>query len=279
MSQSLPFGTVPTMRDSQPVPEQPSAREQGPGSPVLVATDIVVDFDEAKILKGASLTVEEGEIHVVIGPNGAGKTTLANVLTGHIRPTSGRVELRGEPLTGVAWRRARRGVGRKFQVPRVFTRLSARENLAVAAAGQRKGGETRLGDDIGVEDILDTRAELLSHGWRQRLEMKMVLEQGPAVAVLDEPTAGIPRSERAELARIIKQQRAQVTYLIVEHDMEFVEAVADRVSFMHDGRVVASGTFAEIRRHPTVREIYLGEAVTASPDREARDAAGSDGVD
>lgn len=239
--------------------ERQAPVDRGRG-PLLAVRDVCVDFNKAKILEGASLTVEEGEIHVLIGPNGAGKTTLANVLTGHVRPTSGHVELRGEPLTGVSWRRARRGIGRKFQVPRVFARLTAQQNLAIASGRERKGGDPSLGRDIGVEDILDTPAEVLSHGWRQRLEMKMVLDQGPVVGVLDEPTAGMPKSERVELARILKEHRGQMTYLIVEHDMDFVEAVADNVSFMHDGRVMASGTFAEIRTHPTVREIYLGEA-------------------
>ena len=266
------------MRESEPVAE---ARASGAdtGRPCLLrVTDIYVNFNEAKILKGASLTVEEGEVHVLIGPNGAGKTTLANVLTGHVRPISGRVELRGQPLTGVAWRRARRGVGRKFQVPRVFARLSAQENLDVASARRLEGAEKTLGDDIDIGEIRDTPAETLGHGWRQRLEMKMVLQHGPAVGVLDEPTAGMPKSERVELARIVKQHRGEMTYLIVEHDMDFVEAVADRVSFMHDGRVIASGSFDEIRAHPTVREIYLGEVVPDAAPHDDHDAGGSGAV-
>ncbi len=250
----------------------------GSAKPLLAACDVYVDFNESKILRGATLAVQEGEIHVLIGPNGAGKTTLANVLTGHVRPTAGHVELRGEPLTGAPWRRVRRGVGRKFQVPRVFPRLTAAENLAIAAPRRERTDEPSVGRDIGVEDIRDTQAELLSHGWRQRLEMRMVLDRRPVVAVLDEPTAGMPKPERVALARILREHRGHMTYLIVEHDMDFVEAVADKVSFMHEGQLLASGTFAEIREHPIVREIYLGETVAAPTGHARRDTEGSDVV-
>jgi urea transport system ATP-binding protein len=253
---------------------------QGDEDVVLSCRAVSVVLDGVEILHNVSLNLLRGEIHVLIGPNGAGKTTLANAITGHVPMAEGRILFNGRPLTGPSWRRARRGLGRKFQVPRIFTRLTAQENIAVADARQRKeegdGVVADLGQEIGVEEILDTPAEALSHGWRQRLEMRMVLGQRPVAGVLDEPTAGMPKSERAELARIIKEHRGQLTYLIVEHDMDFVEAVADRVSFMHEGRVTTTGTFEEIQIHPTVREIYLGETVSGSAAHQQSDAAESD---
>jgi ABC-type uncharacterized transport system ATPase subunit len=235
--------------------------------PLLRADSIEVVLGGTRILNGASIEVARGEIHVLIGPNGAGKTTLANVLTGHVKPVSGRVELAGERLTGFPWQRARRGVGRKFQVPRVFSRLTAEQNLMVAARRAGSGGPDI--DQMSTAAIASQYADELSHGWRQRLEMQMVLSQRPAIAVLDEPTAGMPKGERQEFAQLLIEQRGRTTFLIVEHDMDFVEAVADTVSFMHDGRVTASGSFAEISRNPTVREIYLGvrhrDAVPSEP--------------
>ena len=248
------------------------------GDAVLSCRAVSVKLDGVQILHNVSLDVLRGEVHVLIGPNGAGKTTLANAITGHVPISEGEVLLNGRPVTGPTWRRARRGLGRKFQVPRIFTRLTAGENLAVADARQRPDddGIGDLGQEIGVQEILDTPAEALSHGWRQRLEMRMVLDQRPVAGVLDEPTAGMAKSERGELARIIKEHRGHLTYLIVEHDMDFVEAVADRVSFMHEGRVSTSGTFEEIQAHPVVREIYLGEAVSPRPGHEQSQAPESD---
>ena len=229
----------------------------------LVASDIVVEIGEVRILNGASLTLWPGEVHVLIGPNGAGKSTLANVITGHIRPISGTLELRGQPLHGPTWLRARRGLSRKFQVPRIFSRLSVEDHFRMLRVPI---------DEAGIFSPLLAGAErqqrggLLSHGSRQWLELHMVLLQQPSVVVLDEPTAGMPRSERARLAEIIREHRHDRAYLIVEHDMDFVEAVADRVSFMHEGRVLISGSFAEIQAHPTVREIYLGYGERSAAD-------------
>jgi len=230
---------------------------------ILVAQDVVVRFGESEILKGASVSVARGEIHALIGPNGAGKTTLANVLTGHVKPLSGTVMLYGKPLSGAPWRRARKGLGRKFQVPRVFPRLSSEQNLMLAR--RRAGGNGELLEDqsLHITEIRFLRGDTLSHGWRQRLEMLMVESQQPTVAVLDEPTAGMTKGERTELAQLIVSRKGQVTYLIVEHDMNFVQSVADIVSFMHDGEVIATGTFAEIQANASVKEIYLGESASA----------------
>jgi branched-chain amino acid transport system ATP-binding protein len=232
--------------------------------PLLDARDVEVSLDGTSILKGASLQVREGEVHVLIGPNGAGKTTFANVVTGHVPLESGSIELRGRPLDGVVFNRIRSGIGRKFQVPRVFSRLNVDGNLAVAkrATGM---GERRENVHLAVQAAAITRADALSHGQRQRLELDMVLAQGPALAVLDEPTAGMTRAERTELAQLIRGAAGHETFLIVEHDMDFVATVADTVSFMQDGRVLATGTYDEIAADEAVRAVYLGSAERRTP--------------
>ena len=225
---------------------------------LLEADEIKVELDGTRILLGASLQIRPGEVHVLIGPNGAGKTTFANAITGHVPIASGEVRLRGTPLRGDVSSRVRAGIGRKFQVPRVFSRLTAAQNMAVAAGGRSVVLSGPEGSDtIDIGDPFRS-ADELSHGQRQRLELKMVLSRSPAIAVLDEPTAGMTRKERSELAEIIRSEAGDHTFLIVEHDMDFVETVADRVSFMRDGLVVASGSFAEIAADPVVREVYLG---------------------
>ena len=123
-----------------------------------------------------------------------------------------------------------------------------------------------------MDEIRSIPGDVLSHGWRQKLEMMMVSSQRPRFAVLDEPTAGMTKDERSELAEMILSRRGTVTYLVVEHDMGFVKTVADRVSFMHDGQLAVTGTFVEIEAHPTVRQIYLGESADASGDDQLRNS-------
>jgi branched-chain amino acid transport system ATP-binding protein len=243
---------------------------------LLDARDVEVTLDGTTILRGASLAVRRGEVHVLIGPNGAGKTTFANAVTGHVPIAGGTVELRGTPLRGPVVARTRRGVGRKFQVPRVFPRLTAKRNLAVARRAPHVAPDAASEHavavlDRGRHDDGDTGASGLSHGDRQHLEMEMVLVQRPALAVLDEPTAGMTRAERRRLATLIREAAGRETFLIVEHDMDFVETVADSVSFMAEGRVLATGAFADIASDPRVRSAYLG---AARPELGRRAAAG-----
>jgi ABC-type uncharacterized transport system ATPase subunit len=213
---------------------------------------ISVAFGPTVVLEDVSLDLERGEVHVLIGPNGAGKTTLANVITGHVVPQAGTVTLDDVPLTGPPHRRARRGLGRKFQVPRVFPRLTAREQLELAAP---RADLTHL--DAELEQLEGIPGDRLSHGWRQWLELHMVLLQRPSVIVLDEPTAGMPRADRGQLADAIDAVDFG-TFLVVEHDLDFVARVADRVSFMHNGGVVRTDTFEQLRADPMVQRAYLG---------------------
>jgi urea transport system ATP-binding protein len=229
---------------------RPTSRDGG----ALSCRDVSVAFGPTVVLEGVSLDVRPGEVHVLIGPNGAGKTTLANVISGHVAARSGSVALDAAPLSGPPHRRARRGLGRKFQIPRVFPRLTAREQLELAAP---HADLTRFEHELA--ELGDTPGEALSHGWRQWLELQMVVLQRPSVIVLDEPTAGMPRGERGRLADAIDAVE-HGSFLVVEHDLDFVARIADRVSFMHNGRLLRTGTFAELAGDPLVREAYLGSS-------------------
>lgn len=208
--------------------------------------DIHVQFGAFTALSGVCLDVLPGEVHVLVGPNGAGKTTLANVVTGHTRQSSGTVLFDGSVLTGPTWRRARRGIGRKFQVPRVFPRLDRAGNLTVAGGAP----VTAAGDD--------TWARHLSHGERQRLELEMVTRRSPRLIVLDEPTAGMPPGDRRALADRIAHRDDDVSYLVVEHDLDFVKSIASRVSFLMGGQLVITGSYDEVRGDPRVIAAYIG---------------------
>lgn len=222
----------------------------------LRCTNIKVRFGEQIVLNGIDLDVLSGSIHALIGPNGAGKTTLANTITGHVSRYSGTIEFHQYRLSGTAWRRARRGIGRKFQVPRTFDRLSALDNIEVAAraTSHRRRPYEHEPFDAGF-------AASMSHGQRQRLELDMVLTRRPSLVVLDEPTAGLTKSERAHLAETLRCQQTEcrTTYLIVEHDLDFVASIADNVSYLEAGKIVLSGSYDDIRANPQVRSTYLGK--------------------
>jgi len=224
----------------------------------LTCADISVAFGPTVVLDDVGLDLRAGEVHVLIGPNGAGKTTLANVITGHVAARAGSVVLNGRPLSGRPSARARRGLGRKFQIPRVFPRLTVREQLELAAPRADLAALQAQLDEVG-----DVPGEELSHGWRQWVELQMVLLQQPSVIVLDEPTAGMPRSERGRLAETLEAV-THGTFLVVEHDLDFVARIADRVSFMHNGRVVRTGSFDEVTDDPVVRSAYLGTSAHAA---------------
>jgi ABC-type uncharacterized transport system ATPase subunit len=219
---------------------------------------VSVAFGPTVVLEDVSLQVRPGEVHVLVGPNGAGKTTLANVICGHAEAQAGRVLLDEQPLTGPPHRRARRGLGRKFQVPRVFPRLTAREQLQLAAPD---ADLSHLGSELA--ELGGIRGEHLSHGWRQWLELQMVLVQKPSLIVLDEPTAGLARGDRHRLADAIDAVEFG-TFLVVEHDLDFVARIADRVSFMYNGRLLRTGTYDDVANDPVIRETYLGASANAS---------------
>lgn len=245
-------------------------------APALEVRDLRREFGGIRALDGVSLTVAQGERRALIGPNGAGKTTLFNVLTGELPPTGGAVHLAGEDVTGRrTWQLARRGLARMYQRNELFEPLAARENVALAIAAKRGPyrpftsppvGELAAADALLARVGLGGReralASALSHGERRQLEFAVALASGPSVLLLDEPTAGMSPAETARITELIASLERTLTVIIVEHDMDVVFRLADRVSVLHEGRVIADGTAAEIRGDVRVNEVYLGKALT-----------------
>ncbi|HEV8535888.1 MAG TPA: ABC transporter ATP-binding protein [Candidatus Limnocylindria bacterium] len=235
-------------------------------------------FGGVVALDGVTLIVKEGERRAVIGPNGAGKTTLFNVLTGELAPSAGTVRLGGQDITRLPpWRRARRGLARMYQRNELFGPLAARENVALAVAARagpyRPFGAPPRSEYAAADELLDrvglaererVPARALSHGERRQLELAVALAQRPRVLLLDEPTAGMSPAETARIAELIAALDRALTIVIVEHDMDVVFRLADRVSVLHEGRVIADGTAAEVRGDVRVNEVYLGKTVAVA---------------
>lgn len=226
-------------------------------------------FGGVEALAGVDLVLGESGLLCVIGPNGCGKTTLFDVISGHVRPDSGRVRLRGRDITG--WPRhrvARAGIGRKFQIPAIYPELSVADNLAVArlAAGRtsRRGRERqeRLLASCRLDDKASVTAGELAHGERQWLEIAMVIASEPRLMLLDEPTAGMGASETEATAALVRRLHAEtgIAALVIEHDLAFVQALACEVAVMIKGRILRRGGYETIRADPLVREAYLGRA-------------------
>lgn len=215
---------------------------------------------------GASLELAEGELLALIGPNGCGKTTLFNLVTGIERPEAGSIRLAGREIGGLSPRaRARLGIGRTFQVPGVLAALSALENVEVAAtaAGRPRRAARDALEEAGLAAWAEKPAGLLPHGLQQRLELAMVLVQGPRLLLLDEPTAGLELGESlAVAARLRALVAAQgISALVVEHDLAFVRALGAEVAVMLRGRIAVRGSYARVAADPEVRAAYLGSRV------------------
>lgn len=232
-----------------------------------------VSFGGFKAVDGVSLRVAEGELRVLLGANGAGKTTLMDLISGKTRSTQGQVLLHGKDITNLPeYRVARAGIGRKFQIPSVFRELTVRQNLSVAATREpsilrnlRWGfGRTEdahvdeLLDLIGLTELQHRLAADLSHGQMQWLELGLLTAQRPRVILLDEPTAGMTQVETRKTAQILMALRGRQTILVVEHDMAFVRDIAERITVLHLGKVLAEGSVSDIECDPKVRQAYLG---------------------
>jgi urea transport system ATP-binding protein len=239
----------------------------------LALRDVTVSFDGFKALDALTLTVAAGELRCIIGPNGAGKTTMMDVLTGKTRPSHGSATFGDINLLTLSEPAiAEAGIGRKFQKPTVFEELSVSENLELSLWGDKsvwKALVARLtpSQAAHIADILDViglasrsaaQAGTLSHGQKQWLEIGMLLMQEPELLLVDEPVAGMTPQETERTAELLLSLAAEHSLIVVEHDMDFVRALARRVTVLHEGRVLAEGTMDEVQNDPRVVEVYLG---------------------
>jgi branched-chain amino acid transport system ATP-binding protein len=234
-------------------------------------------FGALQAVAGVSLAVEPGEVRAIIGPNGAGKTTLYHLISGLLTPTSGRVLFRGDDVTALpAPARCRRGISRTFQITSIFPELSVLENVRIAVQ-LRSGGNFRLVggratleaseerartslDSLGLLDRAAEPASTLPHGDQRLLEIAMAVAQEPALLLLDEPTQGLSPEDTVATVAVIRQvaRRQKLTILLVEHDMDVVFDLADRISVLHFGQLIAEGTPDQIRANGDVQLAYLG---------------------
>ncbi len=241
---------------------------------ILYLESVTVSFDGFRALNDLNLSVDDGELRCIIGPNGAGKTTMMDVITGKTRPDAGTVYF-GQTidltrLNEVAIAHA--GIGRKFQKPTVFENLSVFENLELALKMDKRAwkslfaklsGEQRDRIDevlatIKLTDVAQGPAGRLSHGQKQWLEIGMLLAQSPRVLLLDEPVAGMTDQETAETAELFLSLKGRHTLIVVEHDMDFINTIANTVTVLHEGHVLAEGRMDEVQNDPKVIEVYLG---------------------
>jgi branched-chain amino acid transport system ATP-binding protein len=228
-------------------------------------------------LSDVTLCVARRERRAIIGPNGAGKTTLFRLISGEMPVTSGRIKLLGEDVTGLpAHRRVGRGLGRTYQVTNVFPRLTVEENVTLAAMGvsktkfqpllplARRGRRQERVEQalvqVGLQHRPREQVARLSHGEQRQLELALALVGQPQVLLLDEPAAGLSSAERARMAELVRRLPPELTLVIIEHDMDLVMNLVDRVSCLHNGRIVADETPATIRNNQIVQRIYLGTA-------------------
>jgi ABC-type branched-subunit amino acid transport system ATPase component len=248
-------------------------------SPMLQTTDLEKRFGGLIATRALSLRVERGARHALIGPNGAGKTTVINLLSGILTPTNGRIAFDGEDITTRrAHQRVRLGIARSFQINQLFAELTPIETLWLAVTERRGAGAqfwSRLGqkavaaeiaelvERFHLTDVIDTRTATLPYGKQRLLELALAIACRPRLLLLDEPAAGVPDSERAELLAAIKALPADVTVLLIEHDMDLVFGFADRISVLVNGTLFVEGTPEEVARDPRVRAVYLGEAFDA----------------
>jgi branched-chain amino acid transport system ATP-binding protein len=244
--------------------------------PLLRVEKLVRRFGGIVATDNVSLDVQQGELHAIIGPNGAGKTTLISQLTGQLLPHGGSIQLAGYDITGVpAYRRSALGLARSFQITSLLLDFTAADNVALAAqahdghsfhfwgnarkvAHLRNAAQAAL-DRVGLGPRADVLVSRLSHGEQRELELAVALATRPQLLLLDEPMAGLGVTESARMVKLLQELRREVSIVLVEHDMDAVFALADRISVLVYGRVIASGTPAEIRHNEEVKRAYLGD--------------------
>jgi branched-chain amino acid transport system ATP-binding protein len=245
--------------------------------PLLATQALMKRFGGLVATDNVSLEVRPGEIHALIGPNGAGKTTLVGQLTGTLASDSGTIRFAGRDVTRLPTHaRVRAGLARSFQITSVLREFTALDNVALAVQAHRghsfrfladAGRDERLRaparqclETVGLAGRADTLASALSHGEQRQLEIAMALAGEPSLLLLDEPMAGMGVEESQRMVALLRGLKGQRAMLLIEHDMDAVFALADRITVLVYGRIIASGTPDEIRAHPEVRQAYLGEA-------------------
>jgi branched-chain amino acid transport system ATP-binding protein len=244
--------------------------------PLLRVERLVRRFGGILATDHLSLDVISGELHAIIGPNGAGKTTLISQLTGQLLPNSGTIHFAGQDITRLpAWRRSTLGLARSFQITSLLPDFTASDNVALAAQAHdghsfhfwgrareerhlRQAAQSALAR-VGLADRADTLVSKLSHGEQRELELAVALATKPQLLLLDEPMAGLGTTESARMVNLLQELRREVTIVLVEHDMEAVFALADRITVLVYGRVIASDVPAAIRQNEEVRRAYLGD--------------------
>lgn len=234
--------------------------------------NLTVQFGGLRAVNDLSLDVRKGELLCLLGPNGAGKSTTLDLICGKTRATSGQIMFEGQDITWLKeYKRARCGIGRKFQVPSVFKELTVLENIELARSRNPgildalrvfrtpiRGRVREVLQIVGLIDLVDLRAGNLSHGQTQWLEIAMLLAQDSKLILMDEPTAGMTIQETLQTAAIFNSLKGDHTIIVVEHDMQFVRQVAERVIVMNQGSLLAEGTIAAIEADPRVKAVYLG---------------------
>lgn len=245
-------------------------------------TDAVLSIDRLRksfggltATDGVTVDIAKGSLHAIIGPNGAGKSTLINQIMGEIKPDSGRILFNGEDVTELSTpQRVRRGMARSFQVTRLCLEFTVLENVLLASQMRDRdwvgfwrpatsydravGRACEELEKVGLGDKAEQRAQALSHGAQKQLEIAMALASDPALLLLDEPLAGLGREESDEMVALLDSMKGGVTMLLIEHDMEAVFTLADRISVLSFGKLIASGTVADIKQDAAVRDAYLG---------------------
>ena len=242
---------------------------------LLEVQNLSVEFNGFQAFTDVSMKIYDGELRVIIGPNGAGKTTFMDMVTGKTTPTSGKIFFEGEDITGKPVASIARfyGIGRKFQGPNVFDNMTVKENIEIAMEGyntmtkciffkRTKEFREKVDEILQLINLYNYRhfmASDLSHGQRQWLEIGMVMAQNPKLIILDEPTAGMTADETYKTGELIKKLKGDHTLIVVEHDMDFVRQVAEYVTVLNDGRLLAEGTMEEIQNNEEVVAVYLKE--------------------
>lgn len=243
----------------------------------LAVTSISKSFGGVHAVRSTNLVVPVGERRALIGPNGAGKTTLFNLIAGELPVDEGLIEIFGVDITRKSVQdRAKLGLGRTYQISELFLELTVEENLFLAGGANqglefhfikhwRNNGSVlswahEVAEQVGLADHLKKKVSEISHGLQRQLEVGMAIAMRPRLIMLDEPAAGLSPSERGILTGLIKNLPSEVTLVLIEHDMEVVLDIADKITVMHRGSIIAEGTPAEIKQNQTVQDVYLGSA-------------------